>query len=407
MHRLLWTIGTLVAALVLVAPVAEPAAGGPQLAFAPSMDGRFDFGRVAPGERRAQAFTLTNSGRSATGMLTIELSRSLEFTKAADDCTETSLGPGKSCSVTVVYAPSKPGESVVMLTAASSRRPVVGPAPTLTLQGFAPRGLYWANGDINSIGRADFDGQNVNQSFISLTGQHHPTGLAVDSAHIYWIELNALPTATAATIGRADLNGQNVNQSFISLLSIPASGASLAVDSSHIYWALAETKTIARADLNGQNVNQNFISTAIKPHGLAVEPPLCQPICLSGHIYWSTGLDGDVGRADLNGQNVNNSFISITDIGYLAVDSSHIYMSVSNGGTIERADLNGQNVNHNFINFPDFPVGLAVDCAHVYWGNIFGATIGRADLNGANQDTSFISGTATSAFGAGVAVDAC
>jgi len=41
------------------------------------------------------------------------------------------------------------------------------------------RHVYWTNFDANTIGRADLDGQNVNQSFIS--GASGPFGLAVDS----------------------------------------------------------------------------------------------------------------------------------------------------------------------------------------------------------------------------------
>jgi virginiamycin B lyase len=39
--------------------------------------------------------------------------------------------------------------------------------------------IYWPNGNVNgTIGRADLDGQNVNQSFI--TGAVTPEGVAVD-----------------------------------------------------------------------------------------------------------------------------------------------------------------------------------------------------------------------------------
>jgi hypothetical protein len=48
----------------------------------------------------------------------------------------------------------------------------------------------------------------VRPSFIPLGGQI-PWGLAVDATHLYWS--NQMPRS----IGRADLNGQNVEQSFI------------------------------------------------------------------------------------------------------------------------------------------------------------------------------------------------
>ena len=48
----------------------------------------------------------------------------------------------------------------------------------------------------NTIGRADVNGQNVDQNFI--TGASRPYCVAVDSRYIYWT--NALGN----TIGRAD-----------------------------------------------------------------------------------------------------------------------------------------------------------------------------------------------------------
>jgi len=48
----------------------------------------------------------------------------------------------------------------------------------------------------------------VNQSFI--TGANIPSGMAADGSHVYWTNFG-----NPHTIGRADLDGQNVNQSFI------------------------------------------------------------------------------------------------------------------------------------------------------------------------------------------------
>jgi hypothetical protein len=58
---------------------------------------------------------------------------------------------------------------------------------------------------------ANLDGTAVNQSFI--TGANIPTGVAVNSGHIYWTNRNAFP----ATIGRANLDGTGVNQNFITV----------------------------------------------------------------------------------------------------------------------------------------------------------------------------------------------
>lgn len=102
----------------------------------------------------------------------------------------------------------------------------------------------------------------MNPSFI--TGDF-PYGVAIDSGHVYWSN-----TFVTGTIGRADLDGQNANQNFITGASSPRG---VAVDSGHIYWPNGDiTGTIGRADLNGQNVNQTFITGAVVPEGVAVDP---------------------------------------------------------------------------------------------------------------------------------------
>src|SRR5215210_1701874 len=99
------------ASIALLAPTAGHADGGPVLAWSPTTSsGTFDYGAVDVGQTSSQQFTLTNSGGSASGMLKIALSGSAAFTITADACTGTSLGPRKSCAVTVQYAPTAAGQ---------------------------------------------------------------------------------------------------------------------------------------------------------------------------------------------------------------------------------------------------------------------------------------------------------
>jgi virginiamycin B lyase len=60
--------------------------------------------------------------------------------------------------------------------------------------------VYWTNYNGDSSGRANLDGSDVNQSFI--TGATTPTAVAVHGKHIYWANLT--------TIGRANLDGSDV-----------------------------------------------------------------------------------------------------------------------------------------------------------------------------------------------------
>jgi hypothetical protein len=247
------------AAAALLVPAAGQGAGAPALAWSPATNGAYDYGTITVGQTASQTFRLTNSGGSATRILTVALSGSSAFTKTADGCTATSLGPRKSCSVTVQYGPTTAGQSDSATLAASGKKPAASASLTLTGAG-ASRHVYWTNFDTNTIGRADLDGQNPNQFFI--LGASAPFGVAVDAGHVYWT------TQVVGTIGRADLDGQNPNQSFISGASAPAG---VAVDSGHVYWTNTTTGTIGRADLDGQNANQSFITGASGPLGVAVD----------------------------------------------------------------------------------------------------------------------------------------
>src|SRR6266536_2866061 len=280
--------------VVLALTVGRVNAEIPMLSWTPETNGAYDYGTVPVGQTVSQVFTLTNNGGSASAALTISLSGSPTLTVTSDGCSATSLGPRKSCGVVVQFTPTNSGQVTATLTA-NGRKPEAIANLTLIGSSGATRHVYWTNSTYpGTIGRADLDGQNVNQGFI--TGTANPAGVAIDGSHIYWGNVNS------GTIGRADLDGQNVNQNFITGAYFPSA---VAVDGSHVYWANSlqggrENTTIGRADLDGQNVNQRFITGASTPTGVAID---------GSHVYW-TNSDNTVGRADLDGQNVNQSFIT-------------------------------------------------------------------------------------------------
>src|ERR687886_753336 len=86
---------------------------------------------------------------------------------------------------------------------------------TFVLAAPADAFVYWANSGTGTIGRANLDGTDVNQNFI--TGANAPAGVAVDGAHLYWTNF----TGTGGAIGRANLDGTGVDQSFITGASRP------------------------------------------------------------------------------------------------------------------------------------------------------------------------------------------
>src|SRR5215470_14683077 len=256
--------------------------------------------------------------------------------------------------------------------------------------------IYWTDGVPGTIGRANLDGTAAIQNLIE--GGSQPNGVAVDAAHIYWV--NILSTSTGAgTIGRANLDGTGVNQNFITGIK-PTGG--LAVDGGHLYWGNRDDSrtlpfgvpaTIARANLDGTGADQNFITGAESALGIALD---------SGHIYWTNRdqLTPTIGRAALDGTGADQNFANIGRGSFpdgIAVDSGHIYW-VNSGGTIGRAGIDGTGVIPNFIDAGSFPEGLAVDAGHLYWAHVnlspvpdaFDDAIGRANTDGTGVEQNFI-----------------
>jgi hypothetical protein len=123
--------------LGLLVPTVGQAARLPATAFSPSS---YDYGTIDAGTTASKTFTLTNSGGSATGALSVSLTGSSAFSVTADTCTARSLGPRKSCSVTVRYAPTTAGASDSATLRASGKKPAAVATASLTGASTAPVG---------------------------------------------------------------------------------------------------------------------------------------------------------------------------------------------------------------------------------------------------------------------------
>jgi virginiamycin B lyase len=242
--------------------------------------------------------------------------------------------------------------------------------------------VYWANN--NTIGRANLDGSGVNQSFIAGAGG---SGLAANAGHVYW--------SGSGAIGRADLNGSSSDPSFVTGASGPVG---VAVDGAHLYWVNFNAATIGRAPLafpNGPGKDQGFVTGLNQSRGVAVS---------AAHLYWTNLLDNsEIGRANVDGTGATNGFLPASLPTAVAVDAAHVYWTNSNTGTIGRAGLDGSNPDQSFIvtGASDLE-GVAVDGSHVYWTDTGEDEIGRANLDGSNPNPSFIVGATTPR---GLAVD--
>ena len=243
--------------------------------------------------------------------------------------------------------------------------------------------VYWTESGLQSIGWANLDGSEANDTVLFTD---RPQGVAVDSAHLYWV--------SAGAIGRADLTGLHADESFIDGVS---GAKGLAVDGAHIYWTSSGTNGnwIGRANLDGTGVDQTFIGTAVPAAGVAVD---------SAHVYWTNSATNAIGRANLDGTAPDQTFITGgANPQGVAVDSAHVYWANGDSGTIGRANIGGSGADQSFIAAGN-PLGVAVDSAHIWWAN--GATfsaIGQANLDGTSVNQRFIP-TATSP--TAVAVDA-
>jgi hypothetical protein len=117
---------------------AAPSAAGPSISWSPTAGPpppTFDFGSQTGVV--TQAFKLTNSGGTATSALKITVSPSPPFAITVDGCTGTSLGPKKSCSVTVSFSPTV-GVSATGTLAAASNKPTASASLTLKGSGAVP-----------------------------------------------------------------------------------------------------------------------------------------------------------------------------------------------------------------------------------------------------------------------------
>jgi virginiamycin B lyase len=250
--------------------------------------------------------------------------------------------------------------------------------------------IYWTDQAHGTIGRANLDGSDVNDSFV--TGAGTPFGVAVDGQYIYWAD------ETGGTIGRVNVDGSDANDSFITGANHPYG---VAVNGQYIYWGNTGTSTIGRANLDGSSPDASFITGAGDPLALAVD---------GQYVYWADDNNDTIGRANLDGSSPEDNFITgLAGPAGVAVNGQHVYWSttVMGFGTIGQANL-ADGLDHENIFFANPSArlwGVAVDSQYFYWANIDAGTIGREnlDLNPITQSASFITVPAELT---GVAVDA-
>jgi virginiamycin B lyase len=154
--------------------------------------------------------------------------------------------------------------------------------------------IYWHNSGTQTIGRANIDGTAPNPTLINPMSSA-VCGIAADQSFVYW-----LVGGMGNRIGRANADGSNPIQQFISV----SGTCGLAADNSFLYWG-APNQSIGRAPVGGGTANDGFIPGATSapnsPCGVAVN---------SQYVFWATGGTADsIGRANIGGGAPNPSLI--------------------------------------------------------------------------------------------------
>jgi hypothetical protein len=354
---------------VAVLAGAGTAAASPRaasLAFSPAP---YNYGQVPAGKTASRTFTLANTGGAATGKLRVQLTGPAAFTITGDTCRHT-LKPGKTCTVTVRFAPTSTASLTATLSAAGKKH---GAAATDALTG-SGGGLgqslgghvYWAvSGAIN---QANLDGTNPQAA---VPGRNSPVGVAVDPSHVYWTDTLTSSNGTLGAVYEANLDG--TAPLIIDIGSYSPGG--IAVGAGHIYWAdtgvAGAPGAIWEANLNGTHP-EVIVPGQESPLGVAVG---------AGHLYWANNLNGTVNEANLDGTDPQAIVDGQNTPLGVAVDADHLYWTNAGDGTIGEANLDGTNP-QAIVHGQNAPIGLAVGAGHLYWTNGGDGSIGEANLDG-------------------------
>ena len=118
----------------------------------------------------------------------------------------------------------------------------------------APRYVFWDNAGPHTLGRAQDDGTDVNQRFLTDLTYNFGTASVADATYVYY--------GVGLTLMRARVDGTGTPQP---LVQLTRAASSLAIDSGHIY--IANAGGVSRVDIGGGNLVPNFMTTAGAPSG--------------------------------------------------------------------------------------------------------------------------------------------
>jgi virginiamycin B lyase len=236
--------------------------------------------------------------------------------------------------------------------------------------------LFWVDGESpEAIGSSSVGGKDTKLPLIALDG-FEPNAVVANEDYVYWSDLDT------GSIGRADRDGGNIQQQFI---SEPIQPWHVTVTDTHIYWSDWRTEAIGRAALDGTDVDLAFVADVGEAVGLTANDT---------YLYWGNAEgNGSIGRVGLDGSDSDPDFIS-SDVGIVtdvAVNSTDLFWTTETEHRLGRINSQGSG-SVKFINIGKTPESVTVDDEYVYWVNQSLGAIGRATVTGENVEQDFLSG---------------
>ena len=178
--------------------------------------------------------------------------------------------------------------------------------------------------------------------------------MAVDSSHIYWAN------HVTNTIGRADVDGQNVDQNFITGASRPYF---VAVDSRYIYWTNTLGNTVPQGGLG-------WAKRKVRTSSSLATAPLAWLWIIATSTGTNTNYENGPAGLTWTGKTWTRTSLSLPAKVWVCTGwrwTATIFTGPTSITPSVRAELDGQNVNLTFVSGCQQPRGVAVDRSHVYW----------------------------------------
>lgn len=228
--------------------------------------------------------------------------------------------------------------------------------------------VYWSTGANALIKSRKKDGSG----YMEVVGDSNwMPSLAVNDAHVYWLEWNG------GDVRRAPLSGAAAGEIVASISSTPDFGR-IAVGETFVFWATRNEEVgVWAAPITA--LTQQVLPLAVGASSGRAVQKVVHPTGVAAdatHVYFSHGGDGmnpgGVLRREIAsvaaGEDVAAEVVAADDSGAgdLALDDTHVYW-VTSGGDVRRRGKDGSGPVETIAQSQASPIAVAVDDVFVYW----------------------------------------